>query len=127
MACANAVGLLPAFVERVSSSLLNNGGGGGGGTIARSALTHLAGTGRVYLVNDSTCLHRLVRVVRLSNHPGDWINNNCNGSKLEQSGGVPRCAAGVLATEMACGVDPGTSVLEVSTSWQSGQWALAAR
>ncbi len=57
-----------AFVERVLSSLPTGGGscGGGsgsGGTIARSTVTHLTGASRVNLVNFSTYLHRLAKVV----------------------------------------------------------------
>ncbi len=92
MACANKVGLLSACVERALSSLPNGGGNGGSGTIARRALTHLAGTGRVNLANYSTCLHRLARVAALPAHSGGRDNNNCNGGGTERSRGGPgRC------------------------------------
>ncbi len=69
------VGLLVTFVKRASSFPQNNGGRGSGSTIPRSALMHLAGAGRVNLLNNSTCLHRLARVVALSVHPGNWDDN----------------------------------------------------
>jgi hypothetical protein len=86
-ACTDTVGLLLTFVERASSSPPNNNGYGGGGTIARSALTHLAGTGRVKSANYSTCMHRLARVVASPMHPGSRDNNDCNGSGPELRGG----------------------------------------
>ncbi len=79
------VGLLSEFLQRALSSLPTNSSGGGGGTIARSALTHLVGAGRVNLVKYSTCLHRLTRVVALPAHPCDWDDNNCNCSGMEQT------------------------------------------
>ncbi len=73
------------FVEQAFSSPLNEDGGGGssgsgsscssGGIISRSALMHLAGVGKVNLVNYSTCLHRLARVVASLAHPGDRDDN----------------------------------------------------
>ncbi len=84
--CANAVGLLLAFVGRAFSSPLTNGGGGGGSTIARSSLMHLEGVGRVDLVHYSTCLRRLARVVASPVHPGDRDNNDCNSGGPEWSG-----------------------------------------
>jgi hypothetical protein len=85
MTCADAVELLSAFVERALSSLPNDGVDRGGGTMARSALMHLAGAGRVTSANYSTCLHRLVRVMALPAHPGGWEDNNCDGGGMEQS------------------------------------------
>jgi hypothetical protein len=120
MACANAVGLLLVFVEQMLSSLMNNGSGGGSSIIARSTLTHLAGMGRVNLVNYSNCLHRLARVVALPVHPSNQDDNNYNGGRSEWSEGGPGTvqpamrAAGVPTLEMACGVDPGTSVFKGS-------------
>jgi hypothetical protein len=52
-----------AFVDQALSSLLTGSGSGGGGTIARSALMHLVGAGRVNSINYSTCLYKLARVV----------------------------------------------------------------
>ncbi len=77
-----------AFVEQASSSLPINGGSGSGsgGTIARNATTHLAGAGRVNLVNFSTCLHRLARVAATPTHPVNWDNSDGNGGRPEQSG-----------------------------------------
>ncbi len=92
IACADAMGLLLACVEWASSSLPDNGGNGGGGTIARNALTHMAGAGRINSANYSTCWHRLARVVALPTHPGGWDNNDCNDGGTERSGGGPgRC------------------------------------
>ena len=88
-ACANAVRLLLAFVERALSSPPNNGGNSNNGTIARSALMHLAGRGRANPANYSTCLHWLAKVVALPTHPGGQDNNNCNGGGLERSRGGP--------------------------------------
>ncbi len=91
-ACANATGLLSAFVEQASSSPSINGGSGGGSTKASSPAMHLAGVGRVNLVNFSTCLHRHTRVVAMPAYPVDWGGNNGNGNRLERSRGGPgRC------------------------------------
>ncbi len=69
------VGLLLAFMERASSSPPTNGGSSGGSapgsTIARSAAMHLAGAGRVNLVNFSTCLYGLARVMVSPVHPSN--------------------------------------------------------
>jgi hypothetical protein len=79
---------------------------------------HLAGAGRVNLVNYSTCLHRLTRVVASPAHPCNQDDNACTGGRPERSGGGPGavgraiCTVGVTAAEMACGVDLGTSILE---------------
>jgi hypothetical protein len=75
-------GALLVFVEWALSSLPTNSSNGSGGTIARSALTHLAGMGRVNSVNYSTCLHRLARMVALSAHPSGLVDNNCDGGRL---------------------------------------------
>jgi hypothetical protein len=64
------------------TSLPTKGGGSGGSTIARSAAMHLAGMSRVNLVNYSTFLHKLARVVALPVHSGNWDNNESNGSGL---------------------------------------------
>jgi hypothetical protein len=110
------VGLLLACVEQASSSLSNDGSNSSNGTIARSALTHLAGTSRVNSAKYSTCLHRFARVVALPVHPGYRDNNNCDSKGPERSrGGSGRCRAtictvGVPATDMACGVDLGNSL-----------------
>ena len=85
------MGLLLAFVERVLSSLPNKDGNSSSSTITRSALTHLAGTGRVNLANYSTCLHRLARAVAFPAHPGGWEDNDCNDGRLERSGEGPGC------------------------------------
>jgi hypothetical protein len=87
MVCANAVGLLLAFVEWASSSPPNNNGGGSGGTITSSALTHLMDVGRVKLVNYSSFLHRLTRVVASPTHPSYQDDNDCNGGMPKQNGG----------------------------------------
>jgi hypothetical protein len=72
-------------VEWASFSPPNSGGGNGSGTIPRSALMHVAGMGRVDLVNYSTCLHRLARVVALPTHPSNWDDNDCDGGGPEWS------------------------------------------
>jgi hypothetical protein len=130
MACANAVGLLFACLEQMLSSLSNNGSDSGGGTIASSTLMHLAGAGRVKLVNYSTCLHRLARVVALPAHPGGREDKNCDGNGPEQSGveegqgavGPVICTAGVPTAEMDWGMDLGTSALEGSNV--QDDWAM---
>jgi hypothetical protein len=67
---------------------------------------HLAGVGRVNLVNYSTCPHRLARVVVLSTHLVTREDNNCNGGRLEQSGGGPgHCQTHNLSCWSACSRD----------------------
>jgi hypothetical protein len=128
MACTNTVGLLSAFLERALSSPTNNGDGGSGVTIARSALTHLVGTGSVNLANYSTCRAGL---------PG-WWHCSCipvvgtitaamaaGWSRAEEGQGTVGpaiCAAGVPAAEMAWGLDLGLSVLEGSNIQEN--WAM---
>jgi hypothetical protein len=93
----NAARLPSAFVEGASSFPPTNGGGSGGsnggggssGTNQRSTATHLAGAGRVNLVNFSTFPHRLARVVALPAHSHDLDENDSNGNGPEQSGGGP--------------------------------------
>ena len=115
------MGLLSTFVEQALSFPLTNSGSNGGGIIARIPLTHLAGTGRGNLVNYSTCLRRLTRVLASPIHLGDKRKKQLQGgggqSGAEEGQGIVGpaiCAAGVPKAEMACGVDPGTSVLEGS-------------
>jgi hypothetical protein len=114
--CANAARLLLACMERASSSLPNNGGdGSGGGAIARSALTHLAGACRVNSANYSTCLHRLARATLVVRTIMTVMAESQSGAEEGQGAVGPAiCHAGVPAVEMACGVDPGTLVLEES-------------
>ncbi len=124
--CAKTVGLLLVFVERESSSLPNNGSGGGS-TITRSTLTHLAGAGRVNLASYSTCLKRLARVVALPAHTPvagmtttAMVVGQCRAEEGQGTVQPVICTAGVPAAEMACGMDPGMSVLEgssVLTNW----------
>ncbi len=119
-ACTDAMGLLLACIERALSSPPNASGNGGSGTIAKSALMHLAGTGRVNSANYSTCLHRLARVVALPTHPGGPEYNDCNGGRPEWSRRGPghcrirNLCCWCVAAEMACGVDRGMSILEGS-------------
>ncbi len=128
MVCANAVGLLLAFMEWMLSSPPTNSGGGSGGTIRRKALMHQVGAGRVNLINYSTCLHRLARMVASPAHPSNQEDNNCNGGRqngaeeAQVTVGPAICAAGVLAAEMAWGVDLDTSVLEGSNVL--ADWAI---
>ncbi len=91
-------------------------------------MKHLAGAGRVNSANYSTCLHRLARMVALPAHPSGRNNNDCNGGRqsgAEEAGNgavePAISAAGVPTAEMACGVDPGTSVLEGSNVQEN--WA----
>jgi hypothetical protein len=122
MACANAVGLLSAFVEWASSSPPTDGnsgcgGGGGGGTMTRSAATHLVGAGRDRSTTSPACTglpgwwHRLhIPATRktMNATAAGW-----SGVEEGQGAAGPEiCAAGVPAAEMTSGVDPGTSVLE---------------
>jgi hypothetical protein len=111
------------LIEQASSSPPTDGGSGGGGTIARNPLMHLAGTGRVNSVNHSTGLHRLAWVVALLTRR--ILTATAMGqSRAEEGQGAVRlmiCTAGVPAVEMACGVDPGTSILEGSNIQEN--WA----
>jgi hypothetical protein len=81
---------------------------------------HLAGAGKVDLVNYSTCLHRLTRVMASPTHPSDREKDNCKRGGPERSReGTGHCWTCDLrcwcaTAEMACGMDPGTSVLEGS-------------
>ncbi len=135
-ACANATGLLLAFVERMSSSLLTNGGcGGGSGTITRSAMTHLAGMGRVNLVNFSTCPHRLARVVVLPVHPatgttmtttaGGWRGAERRRARvlLDPQFALPVC----LQQRWPAGLTWAHRYWRGATSWQTGQQTLVAQ
>ncbi len=95
--CTNVARLLLVFVERVSSSLPIDSSGSGSSTIARSARMHLAGMGRVNLVNFSTYLHRLARVVAMPMHPVNRDDNNINDDGLERSGvGPGHCRTRIL-------------------------------
>jgi hypothetical protein len=91
---------------------------------------HLAGASRVNLVNYSTCLHGLARVVALTTHSSDRDNNDCNGNGPERSGGGPgRCQTCNLGCWCVCSKDslwsrPGHISLGGEQPWQTGQKIL---
>ena len=113
--CDDAAGLLSAFVERTSSSPSDNDD-----VIARSAATHLAGAGRVNSVNFSTCLHRLAKIASANNNGGNSGDDDPE-KRRARALSDPRFALLVCSmAEMACGVDPNTSVRagnDILASW----------
>jgi hypothetical protein len=110
-----------AFVERVSSALPIDRSSGGGSTIARSAMTHLAGTGRVNLVKSPPACtvspKWRQRLSTLSTRTTTTLTMEGQSGAEEGQGAVGPaiCTAGVPAAEMACRMDLGMSILEGSS------------
>jgi hypothetical protein len=89
---------------------------------------HLVGVGRIDLVNYSTCLHRLARVMTLPAHSGNWNNNNCNGGRQERrEGGPGHCQTNNLccwSARSGYGLRGGPRHVCLGGEQRPGNWAM---